>query len=226
MEGKKILIVDDEKNIRNVIKEYAKFDGFETFEAEDGMQAVEMCRTQDFDLIIMDIMMPKRSGLEVVEQLRRQGNQTPVLFLTARDSIDDRVTGLDAGADDYLVKPFAFDELLARLRVMTRNRGGERSNLFTIDDLTLDIRSKRVERGGAELKLSAKEYALLEYLIRNKGVVLSRIQIEENIWGFDYEGSSNIVDVYIRYLRRKIDKDHPVKLIHTIRGAGYTLREE
>ena len=168
--------------------------------------------------------MPKRSGLEVVEQLRRQGNQTPVLFLTARDSIDDRVTGLDAGADDYLVKPFAFDELLARLRVMTRKRGGERSNLFTIDDLTLDIRSKRVERGGAELKLSAKEYALLEYLIRNKGVVLSRIQIEENIWGFDYEGSSNIVDVYIRYLRRKIDKDHPVKLIHTIRGSGYVLK--
>ena len=169
-------------------------------------------------------MKPKRNGLQVVEQLRRQGDHTPVLFLTARDSIDDRVTGLDAGADDYLVKPFAFDELLARLRVMTRKRGGERSNLFTIDDLTLDIRSKRVERGGVELKLSAKEYALLEYLIRNKGVVLSRIQIEENIWGFDYEGSSNIVDVYIRYLRRKIDKDHPVKLIHTIRGSGYVLK--
>ena len=127
--------------------------------------------------------------------------------------------------DDYGCKvPTTFDELLARLRVMTRKRGGERSNLFTIDDLTLDIRSKRVERGGVELKLSAKEYALLEYLIRNKGVVLSRIQIEENIWGFDYEGSSNIVDVYIRYLRRKIDKDHPVKLIHTIRGSGYVLK--
>ena len=190
----------------------------------DGEEALDYLASVDYDAVILDIMMPKRSGLEVVEQLRRQGNQTPVLFLTARDSIDDRVTGLDAGADDYLVKPFAFDELLARLRVMTRKRGGERSNLFTIDDLTLDIRSKRVERGGAELKLSAKEYALLEYLIRNKGVVLSRIQIEENIWGFDYEGSSNIVDVYIRYLRRKIDKDHPVKLIHTIRGSGYVLK--
>ena len=190
----------------------------------DGEEALDYLASVEYDAVILDIMMPKRSGLQVVEQLRRQGDHTPVLFLTARDSIDDRVTGLDAGADDYLVKPFAFDELLARLRVMTRKRGGERSNLFTIDDLTLDIRSKRVERGGAELKLSAKEYALLEYLIRNKGVVLSRIQIEENIWGFDYEGSSNIVDVYIRYLRRKIDKDHPVKLIHTIRGSGYVLK--
>ena len=220
----RILVAEDERDLNEILCKKLRSEDYCVDGCFDGEEALDYLASVDYDAVILDIMMPKRSGLEVVEQLRRQGNQTPVLFLTARDSIDDRVTGLDAGADDYLVKPFAFDELLARLRVMTRKRGGERSNLFTIDDLTLDIRSKRVERGGAELKLSAKEYALLEFLIRNKGVVLSRIQIEENIWGFDYEGSSNIVDVYIRYLRRKIDKDHPVKLIHTIRGSGYVLK--
>ncbi len=220
----RILVAEDERDLNEILCKKLRSEDYCVDGCFDGEEALDYLASVDYDAVILDIMMPKRSGLEVVEQLRRQGNQTPVLFLTARDSIDDRVTGLDAGADDYLVKPFAFDELLARLRVMTRKRGGERSNLFTIDDLTLDIRSKRVERGGVELKLSAKEYALLEYLIRNKGVVLSRIQIEENIWGFDYEGSSNIVDVYIRYLRRKIDKEHPIKLIHTIRGSGYVLK--
>ncbi len=220
----RILVAEDERDLNEILCKKLRSEDYCVDGCFDGEEALDYLASVEYDAVILDIMMPKRSGLQVVEQLRRQGDHTPVLFLTARDSIDDRVTGLDAGADDYLVKPFAFDELLARLRVMTRKRGGERSNLFTIDDLTLDIRSKRVERGGAELKLSAKEYALLEYLIRNKGVVLSRIQIEENIWGFDYEGSSNIVDVYIRYLRRKIDKDHPVKLIHTIRGSGYVLK--
>lgn len=220
----RILVAEDERDLNEILCKKLRSEDYCVDGCFDGEEALDYLASVEYDAVILDIMMPKRSGLQVVEQLRRQGDQTPVLFLTARDSIDDRVTGLDAGADDYLVKPFAFDELLARLRVMTRKRGGERSNLFTIDDLTLDIRSKRVERGGVELKLSAKEYALLEYLIRNKGVVLSRIQIEENIWGFDYEGSSNIVDVYIRYLRRKIDKDHPVKLIHTIRGSGYVLK--
>ena len=218
------LVAEDERDLNEILCKKLRSEDYCVDGCFDGEEALDYLASVEYDAVILDIMMPKRSGLQVVEQLRRQGDHTPVLFLTARDSIDDRVTGLDAGADDYLVKPFAFDELLARLRVMTRKRGGERSNLFTIDDLTLDIRSKRVERGGVELKLSAKEYALLEYLIRNKGVVLSRIQIEENIWGFDYEGSSNIVDVYIRYLRRKIDKDHPVKLIHTIRGSGYVLK--
>lgn len=220
----RILVAEDERDLNEILCKKLRSEDYCVDGCFDGEEALDYLESVEYDAVVLDIMMPKRNGLQVVEQLRRQGNHTPVLFLTARDSIDDRVTGLDAGADDYLVKPFAFDELLARLRVMTRKRGGERSNLFTIDDLTLDIRSKRVERGGVELKLSAKEYALLEYLIRNKGVVLSRIQIEENIWGFDYEGSSNIVDVYIRYLRRKIDKDHPVKLIHTIRGSGYVLK--
>ena len=220
----RILVAEDERDLNEILCKKLRSEDYCVDGCFDGEEALDYLASVEYDAVILDIMMPKRNGLQVVEQLRRQGDHTPVLFLTARDSIDDRVTGLDAGADDYLVKPFAFDELLARLRVMTRKRGGERSNLFTIDDLTLDIRSKRVERGGVELKWSAKEYALLEYLIRNKGVVLSRIQIEENIWGFDYEGSSNIVDVYIRYLRRKIDKDHPTKLIHTIRGSGYVLK--
>lgn len=220
----RILVAEDERDLNEILCKKLRSEDYCVDGCFDGEEALDYLESVEYDAVVLDIMMPKRNGLQVVEQLRRQGNHTPVLFLTARDSIDDRVTGLDAGADDYLVKPFAFDELLARLRVMTRKHSGERSNLFTIDDLTLDIRSKRVERGGVELKLSAKEYALLEYLIRNKGVVLSRIQIEENIWGFDYEGSSNIVDVYIRYLRRKIDKDHPVKLIHTIRGSGYVLK--
>lgn len=220
----RILVAEDERDLNEILCKKLRSEDYCVDGCFDGEEALDYLASVEYDAVILDIMMPKRNGLQVVEQLRRQGDHTPVLFLTARDSIDDRVTGLDAGADDYLVKPFAFDELLARLRVMTRKRGGERSNRFTIDDLTLDIRSKRVERGGVELKLSAKEYALLEYLIRNKGVVLSRIQIEENIWGFDYEGSSNIVDVYIRYLRRKIDKDHPTKLIHTIRGSGYVLK--
>ena len=220
----RILVAEDERDLNEILCKKLRSEDYCVDGCFDGEEALDYLASVEYDAVILDIMMPKRNGLQVVEQLRRQGDHTPVLFLTARDSIDDRVTGLDAGADDYLVKPFAFDELLARLRVMTRKRGGERSNLFTIDDLTLDIRSKRVERGGVELKLSAKEYALLEYLIRNKGVVLSRIQIEENIWGFDYEGSSNIVDVYIRYLRRKIDKDHPTKLIHTIRGSGYVQK--
>ena len=222
----RILVAEDERDLNEILCKKLRSEDYCVDGCFDGEEALDYLASVEYDAVILDIMMPKRSGLQVVEQLRRQGDHTPVLFLTARDSIDDRVTGLDAGADDYLVKPFAFDELLARLRVMTRKRGGERSNLFTIDDLTLDIRSKRVERGGVELKLSAKEYALLEYLIRNKGVVLSRIQIEENIWGFDYEGSSNIVDVYIRYLRKKIDDGFSPKLIHTVRGAGYVLREQ
>ena len=222
----RILVAEDERDLNEILCKKLRSEDYCVDGCYDGEEALDYLASVDYDAVILDIMMPKRSGLEVVEQLRRQGNQTPVLFLTARDSIDDRVTGLDAGADDYLVKPFAFDELLARLRVMTRKRGGERSNLFTIDDLTLDIRSKRVERGGAELKLSAKEYALLEYLMYNQGRVLSREMIEDHVWNFDYEGGTNVVDVYISYLRRKVDDGFDRKLIHTVRGRGFVLRED
>ena len=151
---------------------------------------------------------------------------TPVLFLTAKDTVEDKVTGLDMGANDYLVKPFAFEELLARIRVITRKTSKQVSSLFSVGDLVMDLSSHRVHRAGKEISLSAKEFALLEYLMRNKGIVLSREKIENNLWNYDYAGGTNAVDVYIRYLRKKIDDDYDVKLIHTVRGTGYVLKED
>lgn len=169
--------------------------------------------------------MPKRDGLSVLHSLRKKGIGTPVLFLTARDAVEDRVLGLDSGADDYLVKPFAFDELIARIRAMTRKSAGNSSNIFSVADLVMDTTSHTVTRGGREIALSAKEFSLLEYLLRNKGHVLSRTMIENNLWNFDYSGGTNAVDVYIRYLRKKVDDGFEPKLIHTVRGCGYVLKE-
>jgi len=166
------------------------------------------------------------NGLEILEKMRSQNNKTPVLLLTAKDSVSDRVKGLDLGADDYLVKPFAFDELLARLRALTRRQVGSATNQFQLDDLVVDCNSYTVTRANQKIELSSKEFALLEYLIRNKGVVLSREKIEQHVWNYDYDGGSNIIDVYIRYLRKKIDSGFDKKLIHTVRGAGYVLRVE
>ena len=178
-------------------------------------------------VIVLDIMLPGRDGISILKQMRKEGNYTPVLLLTARDSIEDRVKGLDTGADDYLVKPFAFEELLARIRVMLRKQGEMRpqEEVFIVADLTVDCKSHEVKRKGEKIELSSKEFALLEYMIRNRGKVLSREQIENHIWDYDYMGSSNMVDVYIRYLRKKIDEPHEKKLIQTVRGAGYVLRE-
>ena len=220
----RILLAEDEKDLNHIIAQKLTADGYSVDCCFDGEEAIAVLSYTDYDAVILDIMMPKADGYAVLDALRRMKRTTPVLFLTARDSVSDRVKGLDRGANDYLVKPFSFEELSARLRAMMRTSFGASSNVLCIGDLSMDCSAHTVARNGMEIHLSAKEYALLEYLIRNKGVVLSRIQIEENIWGFDYEGSSNIVDVYIRYLRRKIDKDHPVKLIHTIRGSGYVLK--
>ncbi len=178
----------------------------------------------EYDAVILDIMMPILDGLSVLKTMRSEKNSTPVLLLTAKDSIDDRVTGLDAGAQDYLIKPFAFEELLARIRAMTRKTAGNTTNIFEIEDLVLDINSHTVTRGGKNITLSAKEFDILEYMIRNKGIVLSREKIENHVWNFDYCGGTNVVDVYIRYLRKKIDDDFDVKLIETVRGKGYVLR--
>ena len=222
----RLLVVEDEKDLNRVISKRLEKEGYSVDRCFDGEEALDYIDAGEFDGIIMDIMMPKLSGLEVLRTIRQEGNKTPVLLLTAKDTVADRVNGLDAGAEDYLIKPFAFEELLARIRVMTRKTAGSSTNTFTVADLSLDAATHTVTRGGTPIALSAKEFDILEYLIRNKGIVLSREKIENHVWNFDYSGGTNVVDVYIRYLRKKIDDDFPQKLIHTIRGKGYVLREE
>lgn len=222
----RILVVEDEKSLNRVITKRLESEGYSVDSCFDGEEALHFASVGEFDAVVMDIMMPKINGIEVVRRLRDRNDKTPVIFLTAKDSVSDRVTGLDAGAEDYLVKPFAFEELLARIRVMTRKAAGSATNVFTIADLTLDTVSKTVVRGDKNINLSAKEYEILEYMILNQGIVLSREKIENHVWNFDYSGGTNVVDVYIRYLRKKIDDEYEVKLIHTVRGMGYVLRIE
>lgn len=222
----RLLVVEDEKDLNRVISKRLEKAGYSVDSCYDGAEALDYIYAGEFDAIIMDIMMPRLNGLEVLRSIRQKSNRTPVLLLTAKDSIEDRVTGLDAGAEDYLVKPFAFEELLARIRVMTRKSTGNSTNIFSVADLTLDVNTHTVTRGGNNISLSAKEFDILEYLIRNKGIVLTREKIENHVWNFDYSGGTNVVDVYIRYLRKKIDDDYDVRLIHTIRGCGYVLKTE
>lgn len=187
---------------------------------------MDCLRCATYDCVLLDVMMPRRDGHAVLREMRASGDRTPVIFLTARDSIQDRISGLDMGADDYLVKPFDFDELLARIRAATRKYGGEKSGVLTLANLTLDTAAHTVTRGGKAIKLSVKEYAILEYLMHHQETVVSREQLENHIWNYDCAGGSNVVDVYMTYLRRKIDHDFDKKLLHTIRGAGWVLREE
>lgn len=222
----RLLVVEDERDLNRVITKRLIKEGYSVDSCYNGEEALEYIYAGEFDAVILDIMMPKLNGIEVVKTMRAGKNTTPVLFLTARDSVGDRVTGLDAGAEDYLVKPFAFEELLARIRVMLRKQANEVTNIFNAADLHVDIATRQVRRGSDSIDLSAKEFDILEYLIRNKGIVLSREKIENHVWNFDYSGGTNVVDVYIRYLRKKIDNPYEKKLIHTIRGAGYVLREE
>lgn len=221
----RILIAEDQKDLNRIITKRLSAEGYYVDSCFDGEEALSYIEMAEYDGIILDIMMPKRDGLSVLHSLRKKGIGTPVLFLTARDAVEDRVLGLDSGADDYLVKPFAFDELIARIRAMTRKSAGNSSNIFSVADLVMDTASHTVARGGREIALSAKEFSLLEYLLRNKGHVLSRTMIENNLWNFDYSGGTNAVDVYIRYLRKKVDDGFEPKLIHTVRGCGYVLKE-
>lgn len=222
----RILIVEDQKDLNKILCKKLTAEGYSVDNCFDGEEALDFLDMAAYDGVILDIMMPKLDGLSVVKHMREHGDHTPVLFLTARDSIDDKVKGLDLGANDYLVKPFSFEELMARVRAMTRKTATSNSPVYTIADLSLDTSTHAVTRGGVSIKLSAKEFALLEYMLRNKGKVLSRDNIENNLWNFDYEGGTNAVDVYIRYLRKKIDEDFNTKLIHTVRGVGYVIREE
>lgn len=220
------LVAEDEKDLNKVISKRLSSAGYSVDSCYDGAEAQAFLELGVFDVAILDIMMPIQSGLEVVQNIRQKRITTPVLLLTAKDTVQDIVHGLDLGADDYLVKPFSFEELLARIRVMTRKSAGLRRNLLVVADLVLDIGNRTATRAGKELRLSAKEFEILEYLMRNQGVVLTRKQIEDHAWSFDYAGGTNVVDVYIRYLRKKIDEGHTVKLIQTVRGIGYTIRSD
>lgn len=222
----RILIAEDERDLNDILKRKMESEGYSADSCFDGEDALFYMEQAEYDAVIMDVMMPKMDGFEAVRRYREGGGKSPVLFLTARDAVEDRVRGLDLGANDYLVKPFSFAELMARIRAMTRSSAGTVSNVYTIADLTVDTAAKRVTRSGRTIKLSAREFSLLEYLIRNAGKVLSREQIENNLYNFDYEGGTNVVDVYIRYLRKKLDDGFEKKLIHTVRGSGYVLREE
>jgi len=222
----RILIADDEAEIRDVLRLYLEKEGYEVIEAADGLEAVRLIRQGGMDLAILDIMMPKIDGFGVLRHIRNTGKSAPVLFLTAKDSVADRVKGLDSGADDYLIKPFSLEELTARIRAMTRKKFNITANILQVGDLTLDTGSHTVKRGENEIMLSAKEYNLLEYLMLNKGIVLSREKIENHIWNFEYEGGTNVVDVYISYLQKKIDGNCRDKLIHTVRGYGYMIEKK
>lgn len=222
----RILLAEDEQDLNRIITQKLCSDGYSVDSCHDGMEAMECLDCADYDAIILDVMMPKANGYEVLSHLRKKSIKTPVIFLTARDSVEDRVKGLDSGANDYMVKPFAFDELTARLRAIMRNSFGMTNHVLIVDDLSMDTASHLVKRGEKKIDLSAKEYALLEYLMHNAGIVLTREKIENHIWDFDYEGGTNVVDVYISYLRRKIDEGYSKKLIHTIRGKGYILRDD
>ena len=222
----RILIAEDERNLNRILAKQLSDSGYAVDACFDGQEALDYLEAEPYDAIILDIMMPKMDGLTVLRKIRAKDIDTPVLFLTARDSIADRVKGLDAGADDYLTKPFAFEELLARVRVLIRKKSGNRTNTYTLADLSLDVNSHEVRRGDTPIALSSKEYAILEYMMLNKNIVLSRETLERNVWGYSYDGASNMIDVYIRYLRKKIDEGFEPKLIHTVRGAGYVLKEK
>ncbi len=222
----RILVAEDDNSLNRIIVKRLTQEHYSVDGCFDGMDALDHMRCAEYDAVVLDIMLPKLSGLEVLRSLRNSGGKTPVLLLTAMDGIDDRVRGLDAGADDYLVKPFAFDELLARIRVLIRRGTGGGSDRFIIADLVVDCASRTVQRAGAPVALTGKEFDVLEYLARNEGVALSRERIGQHLWNYDYDGGSNVIDVFIRYLRRKLDDGHDLKLIHTVRGVGYMLKGE
>ena len=226
----RILVIEDEKNLNDIIVKRLILEKYGVDTCFNGNDALEYIFSTEYDVIVSDIMLPGIDGFEILKRIREKGIKTPVLLLTALDGIEDRVKGLDYGADDYLVKPFAFDELMARIRVLLRrnstNGNSNASNIFSIANLTVNCNSHDVFRDDVPIKLSTREFTILEYMIRNKERVLSREQIGQHIWNYDYEGGTNVIDVYIRYLRKKIDKDFEPKLIHTVRGIGYVLKVE
>ena len=221
----RILIVEDERQIAAFLERGLKEEGYAIDVVYNGNDALDWAAAVEYDGIVLDVMLPGRDGFSVCRELRARGSKTPVLMLTARDTVDDRVTGLDIGADDYLVKPFAFKELVARLRAVTRRQTDTRSVELQVGNLTLNTLTHTAQRGERRIELTAKEYNLLEFLMRNPNRVLTRTQIAEHVWNLDFLSESNVVDVYIRYLRRKIDGDSDQKLIKTVRGSGYLISD-
>ncbi len=219
----RILLIEDNHRLNQALKLGLIEDGYAVDSAFDGKEGSEMVMLTPYDAIILDIMLPVKDGLTVCRELRDRRIRTPILMLTARDAVEDRIKGLDSGADDYMVKPFAIDELRARLRALLRRESSDRGPVIRVGDLTLDPAQHRVERAGQLIDCTAKEFALLEYLMRNANMLITREMAEAHVWSYDYDGASNVVDVYIRRLRRKIDDPNPVKLLETVRGAGYRL---
>lgn len=222
----KLLIVEDERALNRVLSKRLENIGYEVVSCFNGEEALNTLTTDSFDVVVMDIMMPKLSGIEVLIKMKEKGIETPVLFLTAKDTVEDKVYGLELGAEDYLVKPFSFDELVARIKVILRGHKNRFSQVLKVADLELDKNSHIVKRNNKIINLSSKEFEVLEYLMKHTGDVLSRERIENDVWETEYSGLTNVIDVYIRYLRKKIDDESEVKLIHTVRGVGYVLREE
>ncbi len=222
----KILVVEDETRVSQFMQKGLREEGHAVDVAADGEEGGFLAEVNEYDLIILDLMLPKKNGIVMCREIRDRGVETPVLMLTARDSVEDRVRGLDAGADDYLVKPFAFEELLARVRALLRRRSESRSPILTLADLELDPMSRMVTRAGKGIRLTTKEYALLEYMMRNPRKVLSRTLIGEHVWDMNFDPESNVIDVYISHLRAKIDKGFEPPLLHTLRGQGYILTDQ
>jgi two-component system copper resistance phosphate regulon response regulator CusR len=219
----RILLVEDEPSAAKMLAKGLREQSYAVDVAEDGESALYQVSINDYDLIILDVMLPRRDGFEVCREIRDAGSSVPVLMLTARDVVEDRIAGLDSGADDYLTKPFDFGELLARTRALLRRGEVVRSEVLKVADLEIDTRAKRVKRAGRDIQLTAKEYGLLEYFARNAGRVLGRAEISEHVWDENFDAFSNLIEVYVQRLRRKIDDGHPVKLFQTRRGEGYAL---
>lgn len=222
----RVLVVEDEEKVAAFIKSGLEQSGYTVDVAPTGEDALRLAETAEYETVVLDMMLPGIGGLDVVRELRRRKVETPVVALTARGELDDRIAGLEAGCDDYLAKPFAFEELLARVRALRRRATAARSSNLSYRDLTLDTATRVAVRGAARMELTNKEYALLEYLLRRPEQVLTRAELLEHVWGYDFETPSNVLEVYMNFLRKKIDSKHPRKLLHTVRGVGYVLREE
>jgi heavy metal response regulator len=221
----KILVVEDEKKVASFLKKGLEQEYYSVDVAFDGKEGLNYIFSNEYDLIILDIMLPFMDGISLLKKIRKEKIGTPILMLTAKDTVDDKVTGLDSGADDYLAKPFAFEELLARIRALMRRKEGSKSLILSVDNLSLDTQTHKVTRGGKEIILTPKEYSILEYLLRNKNNVVSRMKLTDHVYEYHFDPDTNVIDVYINKLRNKIDKDFKHQLLHTIRGIGYMIKD-